>query len=321
MNTKMKESKNLKASKNNILVGIYLDRIKHEGQLSECFFGLANQKHPIDVVILNGGMSDEEVKALDKIAKKPVIKTVKTNEDGSVSEEVISSENSLNFNLVDTGVSNFSKIFNDIFNIAIENEYEAFSIVEVEDSIGANWYSMASKYMSENDDVSIFLPMMRNFQNGALSGLMNEACWAEGIAEEAGKFDMKLLLRFNCANPLGGVYRVEEIKEYSEEKEGRFLPMKESLKLSHYYEFFLRMIYNDIKVMTVPRVGYDFVVVNVDEFRPSTSKIPSNITSIPSDKGGITADEASFWLELAKKEYFFDEDRNKVYEQEQPQEQ
>ena len=33
----MKESKSLKASKSNILVGLYLDDKFHEGQLSECF--------------------------------------------------------------------------------------------------------------------------------------------------------------------------------------------------------------------------------------------------------------------------------------------
>jgi len=313
MNTKMKESKNLKASNNNILVGIYLDKIKHEGQLSECIYALANQNYPVDVVVLDGGMSDREVEVLFNIAKKPTIKTVKTKEDGGIEEQILESKSPLNINIIEVGVCNFSKVFNEIFNIAVENDYESFSVVETQDSIGANWYSIANTYMQENSEIGIFLPMMRNFQNGSLSGLMNEACWAEGIAEEAGKFDMNLLLRYNCANPLGGVYRVDKIQEFSEEKDGKFYPMKESFKLSHYYEFFLRMIYNDVKMMTVPRVGYDFVVLNSDEYNHSSSKVPANITTLPTEKGGLSVQEASFWMENAKKEYFFDEDRCKTF--------
>ncbi len=314
----MKESKNLKASRSNILVGLYIDKIKHEGQLAECLFCLANQTYPIDVVILDGGLNNEEVELLSKIAEKPSIKVAK-NEDEKIVEEIIEAKGSVDFSLAKVGISNFSKVFNELFNLAKEGEYEAFSVVEFDDAIGANWYKIANLYMKENEEISIFLPMIRNFQNGALIGLMNEACWAEGISEEPGKFDMNLLLRFNCANPLGGVYRVSGLENYSEEREGKFYPMKESIKISHYYEFFLRMIYDDIKMMTIPRIGYDFRVNNTQEFNHSSSKVPSNITSLPIEKGGITAQETSFWVDLAKKEYFFDQDRNKVYEQ--PQEQ
>ena len=313
MNTKMKESKNLKNSSSNILVGLYLDKFE-EGRISECLFGLSNQEHAVDVVILDGGLSDKKIESLLKIAKKPTIKTVITNEKGEP-EEKINKAKAIKLNIVKTGVSNFPKVFNDLFNIAIENKYEAFSIVEVADAIGSNWYEIANIYMQENEEVGFFLPLVRNFQNGGLIGLMNEACWAEGIAEEAGKFDMNLLNRFNCANPLGAVYKVEELKEYSEEKDGRFLPMKESIKISHYYEFFLRMVYNDIKMMTIPRVGYDFRVDDVKEFNHSSSKVPGNISTIPLDNGGIKPEEVSFWVDLAKKEYFFDEDRCKTFSQ------
>ena len=318
MNTKMKESKSLKASNNNILVGLYLDKIFHEGQVSECFFGLANQTHAVDLVIMDGGLSEKDIESLNKIASKPVIRTVKTDKEGNPAEEVLEAEKGIEFTLVKASSGNFSKFFNDTFNLALDGGYEAFSVIEVDDAIGANWYSIANVYMQENEDIGFFLPMIRSFKNGGLTGLMNEAAWAEGMSEEAGKFDMNLLLKYNCANPLGGLFRVSEIEEYSEEKDGRFCPMKESIKLSHYYEFFLRMIYNDVKMMTVPRVGYDFRVNDMKEFSHASSKVPNNITLIPEDKGGMSAGEVSFWVEQSKKEYFFDEDRNKVYEQ-QPQ--
>jgi len=312
----MKESKNLKASSSNILVGLYLDKIENEGQLNELFFGLANQTHPVDVVVLDAGISDKELEVLTKVAKEAEVRMMKTNEEGQEpEEEVIKAEKSVNLSVIKTDVSSFNKVFNDLFNIALEAEYEAFSIMETGDAVGANWYNIANTYMQENEEVGFFLPMTKNWQNGALQGLMNEACWAEGISEEAGKFDMNLLLRYNCANPLGAVYRVSELEEYSEERDGRFFPMKESVKVSHYYEFFLRMVYNDVKMMTVPRIGYEFRVNPVENFSHSSSKIPGNITAIDPDKGGVSPQEVSFWMDLAKKEYFFDEDRNKVYEQ------
>lgn len=313
----MKESKNLKALNNNILVGIYLDQIKHEGQLNECLFGLAGQTFPVDVVILDGGLTESELDILSNIAKKPVIRTISHNESGHPEEKVIESTESIELNVIKISESNFSKIYNDLFNIANEGGYEAFSILEVEDAVGANWYNTANLFMQENSEVGFFFPMIRNLKNGVLMGLMNEACWAEGIAEEAGKFDMNLLLRFNCINPLGAIYRIDKMKEYCQEKDGRLYPMKESIKVSHYYEFFLRMSYNDVKMMTIPRLGYDFRINDVNEFSHSSSKIPGNITNIPSDKGGMNTQEISFWVELAKKEYFFDEDRNKVYEYQQ----
>lgn len=309
----MKESKSLKASKNNILVGIYLDKIFHEGQLAECLFGLASQTYPIDVVILDGGLTDKDLEILTKVAKEPSIKVLRTNEEGIPVEEIIKSEKGVSFSLIKTGVSNFSKIFNDVFNTARDGEYEAFSLVEVEDSVGANWYSVANTYMAENDEVGFFLPMIKSFKNGGLTGLMNEASWAEGMSEEPGKFDMNLLLKFNCANPLGALYRVSAIEEYSEEKDGRLCPMKESIQISHYYEFFLRMAYNDVKMMTVPRIGYEFRVNDVKEFHHSSSKVPNNISLISEDEGGMSQEKVSFWVELSKKEYFFDEDRCKTF--------
>jgi len=42
--------------------------------------------------------------------------------------------------------------------------------------------------------------------------------------------------------------------------------------------------------------------------------MPSNFGQIPVEKGGITQEEYKFWMELSKKEYFFDNDRSKIYQ-------
>jgi len=164
--------------------------------------------------------------------------------------------------------------------------------------------------------VSVFLPIIRNNTNGVFVGVINEACWVEGMAEEAGITDISLLLKFNALNPLGAVFRVSDIKESSEPTnvDGYYFPMKESIKVTHSYEFFLRMIYDDLKFRTIPRMGYEIKTKNGEFFNQISSKVPSNLSSIPKENGGMTQEEIQFYIDLAKKEYFMDEDRNLVYQ-------
>lgn len=316
MNTKKKESMSLKESKQSkYLVGIYLDKLEKDNNFASCLYSLANQTTPVDVVLFTKGLTAEEISHVKELANKPFATFIERDNQGQVSEKRIDSENSVNYQIIEVSETlNFSKIFNRLFNLALENGYEAVSIAEPEDGYSVRWFETADKYMAENTEVAIFTPIIKNILNGAFSGVMNESPWVEGMSEEAGKFDLNLLQRFNCVNPLGALYRVSAIDEYAEKKDGLSKPMKESMKLSHYYEFFLRMIYDDVKVMTIPRIGYEIKIVNKDYFTDSSCKVPQNLAIFPEDKGGMTPEEARFWFELAKKEFFYDDDRNKIYE-------
>ena len=75
------------------------------------------------------------------------------------------------------------------------------------------------------------------------------------------------------------------------------------------------MIYNDLKAYVIPRIGYELRTLTKDKYDHTSSKIPQNLISIAPENGGMSDAEAKFWVELTKKEYFFDEDRNKVYAQ------
>lgn len=307
---------NLKESKqNNCLVAMYLYEMPTENAAAECFYSLAEQTKSVDVIIFTHGLTPEQNTTLKNIASNPYYTLVKRNENGESTEEKIQSTKKLNYVFVESPeVMTFAKIFNETFNTASESGYEFICLVEAEDSLSLKWFELADIYAKENPEIGILLPLIRNSINGTFTGLLNEAAWAEGMAEEAGKIDINLLMRFNCINPLGAVYKVEAVKEYAESKDEKFLPMKESMKLSHYYEFFLRMIYNDLKVMTVPRLGYELRIVRKENYTDSTCKLPQDITSYPIGRGGISPEEGRFWFELAKKEYFFDEDRKKEYE-------
>jgi hypothetical protein len=311
----MKESMNLKDLKNsNILVAVYVDDLSNLITLEETFYSLSKQIYPVDLLVLHPEFSEEQVGILKEALINPKL-VLRKNKDGVVEEEVLQTDGKINYSLLATISNTYPKIFNEAFNVALENEYEFFSSIEPNDVVGLNWYSQANTYARENENVSIFFPIVRNTVNGVFSNLINEAPWAEGLAEEAGKLDLNLLTRFNCIVPLSAIFKVESIKEYSEKREdGKYYPFKESIKLSHCYEFLMRMVYNDVKGMSIPRIGYEFKIRNSESFNQATCKIPQNVTQISSENGGVSPEEGRYWMELAKKEYFFDEDRNKNYE-------
>lgn len=313
----MKESMNLKDSKNsNTLVAIYVDDLSNLITLEETFYSVSKQTHNVDLLVFHPDtFTDEQINSLKTSLENPKLVLRKQNQEGALDEQTLESDGKINYFLVQTNSDNFSKIFNEGFNIASENEYDFFSIIEPNDVVGLNWYAQANLYALENENISMFFPIIRNTINGVFNGLLNEAPWAEGLAEEAGKIDLNLLQRFNCVVPIGAMFRISSIKEYSEQKDDKYFPFKESIKISHYYEFLMRMIYNDVKGMCVPRIGYEFKVKGENKFKHTYCKIPHNIAQIPVEDGGVTPIEGKFWMDLAKKEYFFDEDRNKVYEE------
>lgn len=304
---------NLKDLKNNkTLVAIYIENLAQPEMLQETLFSISKQSQPIDLLVYHN-LKDEDVKILEGYLASPTITTY-TEVKGEKKEEIIVSDKKINFTLADDlKEGTFAHLFNAVFNAAVGSSYETFSIVEVNDIVGINWYSNAKTYLTELPDTDMIFPIIRSTVNGTFSNMSNEAPWAEGMAEEAGKADLNLLTRFNCLLPTGAVFKVEKIKEESEEKNGLYYPMKESMKLSHYYEFLMRMVYLDLNVISVPRIGYETRVVSSNNFNHFSCKIPQNLVQIPAENGGLIPEEAQFWMDLAKKELFFDEDRNELF--------
>jgi len=315
----MKELKNLKTSNNKkILTILPLNKVE-ESLLSECAYSLANQDFSADVLVLNNGLGEDELKVVKNILDKPTVRTKSKKEDGEIEEQVIESEKSVNYVIENTDKDIFAALFNEGFNYAVANGYEWITIIEHDDVLSKYTHKIFVEHMEEMDEVQGFLPMLREISSGNFIGFFNEASWSEGLAEVAGFTDLQLLLRFSCLNITGGVYNVEAIKEYAEvDDNGVYKPIKESIKLSYVYEFFLRMVYNDLKFYTIPRIGYEHRIDRINDIVDSfSSKIPKDLTNRTSEKGGMTMEEIKFWIDLSKKEYFFDDDRNTEYEPEE----
>lgn len=311
----MKELQNLKTLNNkNLLVVLPVNSFEDE-TLNESLYRLANQTVPTDVLILVSNTLDEDlVKRVEEIATAPYTRVLSTDENGTPKSEILKSEKVLNFAIETTTATNFASAFNEAFNLSDIFGYKWVSLVEKDDVTEKNWIENFNTYSSEMENISIFLPLIRQVSAGNMIGHLNEATWLDGKAEVAGQADLNILMSWNCLAPTGCMINVADVKQYSEEREDKFLPFKENLKISSSYEFFLRMIYEDLKTYTIPRYGYqmrmDLNKTSIDAF---SSKIPSNITSISKENGGYSGHEIAFWLEQAKSEYFMSEDREIEY--------
>lgn len=82
---------------------------------------------------------------------------------------------------------------------------------------------------------------------------------------------------------------------------------KSSIRLTFVYEFLLRATYNDLKVFTIPKVGYKHTNMRPDSLFWNYKFNKDEL---------IDSKEASFWIDTAKKEYFFSSDRQITYTEE-----
>jgi len=81
---------------------------------------------------------------------------------------------------------------------------------------------------------------------------------------------------------------------------------KDNIKLTFVYEFLLRLTYNSVSIMTIPKLGYKHI--NLRE--------GSIFWNYKFGNNPLSENEVKFWIESAKKEHFFVDDRQIKYEPE-----
>ena len=183
-------------------------------------------------------------------------------------------------------------------NLGIDNcDTEWFSILEVDDQYRPVWLSLVNEYTKQNSDVDVFLPVVRDINTeGKFISFTNESTWAYGFSEKQGFLDNEVLLDFQNYQTSGGLFKTSVIKD-----NGKF---KENIKLTFLYEFLLRLTHNGVKIMTLPRIGYQHVNFREDSL---FWKYKNN------EETKLSDDEVKFWLETAKKEFFFKNKRDVNY--------
>jgi hypothetical protein len=172
-----------------------------------------------------------------------------------------------------------------------------FSILEMDDELKPIWLKSMNDYVKTYTDVSVFLPIVKDVNvEGKFLTFMNESAWAYGFTDRQGFLDNEVLLEFQNYQTSGGLYNTQVIKD-----NGKF---KENMKLTFSYEFLLRLTNNGVQIMTVPRVGYQHVNFRDD----SLFWLYKN-----NEETKLSPDEVKFWLDSAKKEFFFKNKRDINY--------
>jgi hypothetical protein len=185
-------------------------------------------------------------------------------------------------------------------NLGIENcETEWFSILEVDDEFKSVWLKSMNQHINENSDVDVFLPIVQDINvNGNFVSFTNESMWAYGFTEKQGFLDNEVLLDYQNYQTSGGLYKTQVIKE-----NGSF---KDNIKLTFSYELLLRLTHNGVKIMSVPKIGYKHVNLRED----SLFWLYKN-----DENTKLKEKEVRFWLDTAKKEFFFKNKRDIKYEE------
>ena len=158
-----------------------------------------------------------------------------------------------------------------------------FSILEFDDEYTPIWFSNVEKEMEYKSDVSVFIPLteLNDFNN------------ARFVSYEIGYIDNDCLQDFFDFYLTGSVFSTLDWLNSG--------GLKPSIKVTFWYEFLLRLTNDGKKIYVVPKLGYKH---NVNRDGSLYNEYANT----------VTADEADWWRELAKKECFFKKDRNKTYE-------
>lgn len=183
-------------------------------------------------------------------------------------------------------------------NLGVESSSsEWVSFFEFDDEYANIWFENVQKYVNVYPEIEAFLPIVVDVdEKGVFVGFTNEATFAANFTQEMGFLTNETLLSYQNFQTSGMVIKKDKLFDF-----GFFKP---SVKLTFVYELLLRMTYNSIRIMTIPKLGY----------KHTTLREGSIFWNYKNGNDVMTEKEVKFWISTAKKEYFFSEDRNIKYE-------
>ena len=191
--------------------------------------------------------------------------------------------------------------FSSQVNLGVKNAKSKWvSILEFDDEYSSIWFKNVNRFVKSYPEVGAFLPLVVDTdEKGMFVGFTNEATFAASLNSEIGYLTNDVLMAYQNFQSSGMVIKKDTYLE-----NGGF---KSSMRLTFVYEFLLRLTYNSVNIMTIPRIGYKHM--NLRE--------GSIFWNYKNGNEKISDKEVSFWIESAKKEHFFTSDRNIKFEPEQ----
>ena len=263
-----------------------------------------NKKFPVSVIL---PLKSSKVKDFDDFFKKAIdsVKNQKVEIEELVivhtpEESLVEFINSFDFgNLsVQKLVWNETPNYSAQINYGIKNSKGTWvSLFEFDDEYSSIWFDNVSKYSEVYPDVQMFLPVVvETDDKGVFAGFTNEATFAANFTQEVGFLTNETLQDYQNFQTAGSVFKKTLIDDF-----GGFKP---SIKLTFIYEFLLRLTHNSVSIMTIPRLGYRHI--NLRE--------GSIFWNYKFGQEKMVDEEVRFWIQTAKREYFFVEDRAIKYE-------
>ena len=222
---------------------------------------------------------------------------------------VHSSEESLveHLNGYDFGTLNVTKLlwdketsYAEQVNYGIKNAKGTWiSLFEFDDEYASIWFKNVKKYIDSYPETQVFLPVVvETDEKGLFAGFTNEATFAANFSQEMGFLTNETLQDYQNFQTAGAVIKKQVIEDF-----GGFKP---SIKLTFVYEFLLRLTYNSVSIMTIPRLGY----------KHTNMREGSIFWNYKFGENKMLEDEVKFWVQTAKKEFFFVDDRVIKYQSE-----
>jgi hypothetical protein len=243
-----------------------------------------------------GDYFEKAIKSLteQKISINELI-IVHTDETSLV--EYLNSYNFSTLNVVKevwTKTANFSEQVNHGAKIA---KSKWISIFEFDDEYSNIWVKNVKKYSEVYPEVDAFLPIVVDVDDtGKFVGFTNEATFALNITNDMGILSNEVLQDFQNFQLSGMAIKKQSFLDFG--------GLKPSFKLTFGYELFLRLTQNSLKIMSIPKIGY----------KHTNLREGSIFWNYKNGGEALTKDEVKFWIDSAKKEYFFIHDRQINFE-------
>jgi glycosyltransferase involved in cell wall biosynthesis len=242
-----------------------------EDYFKKCIQSLKDQKYPINELVIVHTDETKTIEYLDSydFGELNVVKLVWTK-DPNFAEQI---------------------------NYGIQSaKSEWVSILEFDDEYSKIWFDNVRKYSEIFVDTDVFLPIVVDTDDkGMFAGFTNEATFALNISQEMGILSYETLQNFQNFQISGMAIKKSSYLNYG--------MIKPSFKLTFGYEFFLRMTYNSLKIMTIPKIGY----------KHTNMRTGSIFWNYKNGDERMAQEEVKFWIDSAKKESFFTSERDIKY--------
>lgn len=174
-----------------------------------------------------------------------------------------------------------------------------FSVLEFDDFYNEFALDVFRRYSRsvQYANVGVFLSLQElvDAKTERVDSFANEMAWSASFAENLGYVSGPELEVYYDFNGSGAFIKTEPFIANG--------GLKPSMKIASWYEFLLRMCYHQLDVFVIPKVCYVHFV----------GRDGSNMVVT---KESMNEMEGSWLIEIAKQEYFFNEDRNKVFTEE-----